>query len=232
VRDSDRSDEDTDGTEGVKGAVQEYWNGRAEEYDNDGISGVRNADQREAWLSVLRSQTGDDSQRILDLGCGTGSVSLLLAELGHEVTGVDLSRRMLERARAKARATDVAVEFHAGDAEALPYSENTFDIVTARHLIWTLPGPEQAITEWRRVLRPGGRLVLIEGYWDFDDSWDGYREIRDDLPLYDGRPPNELIDVLAEYGLEQADAELLMDSALWGETPDQELYIVTVDIPN
>ncbi|THE64780.1 class I SAM-dependent methyltransferase [Salinadaptatus halalkaliphilus] len=232
MTDAPRSTEDADAANRVKKTVQAYWNGRAAEYDEDGISGIHTTDQREAWLSMLRSRTGEGARRVLDLGCGTGTVSLLLAELGHEVTGVDLSPGMLERARRKAQARDRAVELRVGDAEALPFAENAFDVVTARHLIWTLPNPERAIAEWRRVVRPGGRLLLVEGYWDFDDAWEGYREIRDDLPLYDGRPPAELVEFLASRGLEQTDAEPLMDSTLWGQNPQQELYVVAVDVPN
>ncbi len=70
--------------------MQRYWNGRAESHDDVGISGVHTDDQREAWLSVLRTWTGDGSNRVLDLGCGTETISLLLAEFGRDVTGVDI----------------------------------------------------------------------------------------------------------------------------------------------
>ncbi|AFZ73859.1 class I SAM-dependent methyltransferase [Natronobacterium gregoryi] len=215
----------------VKDAVRKYWNGRADEYDDDGISGVHTDTQREAWLSLLRELTTDGTRRVLDLGCGTGTVSLLLAELGYDVTGLDISSGMLERARSKARKADCTIEYHTGDAETLPFAENAFDVVTARHLIWTLPHPETAIDEWRRVVQPGGRLVLVEGYWDFDEPWEGYREIHDALPLYDGRPPTELVAFLADHGLEDVDCEPLMDPVFWGQRPDQELYVVTIDVP-
>lgn len=222
---TNRSDED------VKETVQQYWDGRADSFDDDSQHGIHSDEQHEAWLSVLREWTGEPPQRVLDLGCGTGVVSLLLAELGHDVTGVDFSEEMLEQARAKAAQTELSVEFERGDAEALTQSEDDYDLVTGRHLIWTLPSPPTAIEEWRRVVRPGGRIVLIEGHWDFDDPFDGYEEIHDDLPLYDGRPPEELADFLAEQGLENVESEPLMDAVFWGEEPNYEQYITVGEVP-
>lgn len=218
-------------TADVKEAVQQYWNGRADAYDDDGISGIHTETQREAWRSVLRTWTGARPRRVLDIGCGTGSLTLLLAALGHDVAGVDLAPDMLGRAREKARRADLDVDFHAGDAENLSFADDTYDLLTARHLLWTLPNPSDALEEWRRVAKPGSTVVLVEGYWDFDDAWDGYREIHTDLPLYHGRPPEELADVLARQGLEEIEHDSLMDPELWGDAPDQELYVLSATVP-
>lgn len=225
----DGSDED------VKDLVREYWDGRADSFDDESHHAVHSDEQREAWLSVLRRWFGDGDapRRILDVGCGTGVISVLLAELGHDVAGIDVSTEMLERARAKAadRTPDRPVEFQVGDAEAIPYPDDAFDAVTARHLVWTLPNPSNAIREWQRVVRPGGRIVLIEGHWDFDDPWDEYEEIHDELPLYRGRPPAELVDFLRDRGLENVESEPLMESVLWGEEPEYEQYVAVGDVP-
>ncbi|ELY95877.1 class I SAM-dependent methyltransferase [Natrialba taiwanensis] len=216
--------------EPVKAVVQQYWNGRAESYDDDGISGVHADEQREAWLSVLRPWVGEGPQSVLDLGCGTGTLSVLLAAAGHDVTGIDLSPEMLGRAREKAQRAGLSIDFGVGDAEQLPVPENGYDVVTARHLIWTLPTPAAAVQEWRRVVRPGGRLVLVEGYWDFPEPFEGYETIHDDLPLYDGRPPAELAAFLREGGFDTVECEPLSEPVLWGEEPEQELYLVAVDV--
>lgn len=75
---------------------------------------------------------------VLDIGCGTGTLSVLLAELGYEVLGVDLSPRMLEQAALKAARHRVAVRFELGDA-ARPEVDGSFDVVLSRHVLWALP---------------------------------------------------------------------------------------------
>ncbi|WP_018256467.1 class I SAM-dependent methyltransferase [Halomicrobium katesii] len=216
--------------DGVKAAVREYWDDRADSFDDDSQHGIHSGAQRDAWLSVL-SVAGEPTKRILDVGCGTGVISLLLAELGHDVTGVDFAPEMLEQARTKVEQSELSAAFEHGDAENLARSTNAYDVVTARHLIWTLPEPERAINEWRRVVHPGGRLVLIEGHWDFDETFAGYEGIRDDLPLYDGRPPEELAAFLRERGIENVEYEPLADADLWGQEPNYEKYVLVGDAP-
>ena len=220
-----------EGNDGVKRLVRRHWNGRAATFDDESQHGVHTDEQHDRWVKVLREWTGDDPLRILDVGCGTGVVSLLLAELGHDVTGVDFAPEMLERARAKARRADRSVEFCRGDAEALPIRDDAVELVSARHLVWTLPDPEAAIEEWKRVVEPGGRILLIEGYWEHPEPWDEYEEIHDDLPMYHGRPPEELREFLAEKGLKGIEHEPLMDPVLWGREPRHEYYIVTGEVP-
>ncbi|MHB8694095.1 MAG: class I SAM-dependent methyltransferase [Solirubrobacteraceae bacterium] len=121
--------------------------------------------QRQAWLELLSSAAPGAPARALDVGCGTGFLALRLAELGHTVTGVDFSPQMIERARDKADRAGLEIDFRVSDAVALDSAEETYDLLVARHVIWNLPDPERAVAEWLRVLRPGGRLLLIEGRW-------------------------------------------------------------------
>ncbi|WP_226482128.1 class I SAM-dependent methyltransferase [Natrinema amylolyticum] len=210
----------------VKDLVRRHWNDRAPTFDDASHHGIHTDDQRDRWSSVLREWTGDDPRQVLDIGCGTGVISLLLAGLGHDVTGVDVAPRMLERARAKAERANRSIEFYRGDAEALAVPDDAVELVTARHLIWTLPNPERAIEEWQRVVEPGGRILVIEGYWDHDEPWDEYEEIHDNLPMYDGRPPDELRSVLTRHGLRDIEYEPLLDPVLWGREPHHEYYIM------
>lgn len=222
-----RSDQPEDD---IKAAIREYWGDRADSFEDDSQHGIHSDAQREAWLSVLRPWTGEPTKQILDVGCGTGVISLLLAELGHDVTGVDFASEMLDQARTKVDQSELSATFQRGDAENLTQPDDSYDLVTARHLIWTLPSPERAIEEWRRVIRPGGRIVLIEGHWDFDETFEGYEEIHNDLPLYDGRPPEELKAFLQEQGLETVEYELLEDPLLWGQKPNYEKYIMVGNV--
>ncbi|WP_436925561.1 class I SAM-dependent methyltransferase [Halosimplex amylolyticum] len=215
----------------VKTLVRRHWNGRAATFDDESQHGIHTEAQRERWLSVLREWTGERPRQTLDVGCGTGVVSLLLAALGHDVTGVDFAPAMLERARTKAARAGLPVGFVRGDAERLPVPDDAVDLLTARHLVWTLPDPQGALREWRRVVEPGGRLVLIEGFWDHDEPWDEYEAIHDDLPMYDGRPPAAMRETLESCGFRSVDHEALADPVLWGREPRHEYYLAVGTVP-
>ncbi|MGW7042954.1 class I SAM-dependent methyltransferase [Streptomyces avermitilis] len=139
------------------------WDAESATFDDEPDHGLRDAVVREAWAARLRDWLPGRACDVLDLGCGTGSLSLLASEQGHRVTGVDLSPAMVGLARAKAAGRDAA--FLVGDAAAPPVGEERFDVVLVRHVLWTLPDPGRALRRWCGLLRPGGRLVLVEGVW-------------------------------------------------------------------
>jgi flavin reductase (DIM6/NTAB) family NADH-FMN oxidoreductase RutF/protein-L-isoaspartate O-methyltransferase len=113
-------------------------------------------------LTLLADPSPD--ARCLDIGCGTGRIVRdLAARSRHVVTGVDPSAPMLERARMRARKLGAEnVSFEEGRAEALPFANESFDCVTASNLLLHLADPVAALKEAARVLRPGGRLALLE----------------------------------------------------------------------
>jgi ubiquinone/menaquinone biosynthesis C-methylase UbiE len=207
----------------VKETVRRHWAGRAATFDQAPNHGLHSEPQRAAWLELLRTWSGSEPLDALDVGCGTGFLALLLAHLGHRVAGVDVAEEMLRLAREKAAAAGRAIAFRPADAERLPFEDASFDLIVERHVIWTLPDPHGALAEWGRVLRPGGRLVLIEGAWQTTGHAD-YALIRDALPLYGGRPAAELAVLVAASGLAEPEAEPLMDAVLWGEAPERERY--------
>jgi ubiquinone/menaquinone biosynthesis C-methylase UbiE len=156
--------------------IRRHWDRRASTFDNEAGHGLVSDDQRVAWLNLLSRVTGPASQRVLDVGCGTGFVASRFAELGHTVTGVDLSPQMVDRAREKARQAALQITFQVGDAVSLDARDCSYDLVVARHVIWNLPDPRRGVVEWLRVLRPEGRLMLIEGKWaDSADLEPSYR---------------------------------------------------------
>ena len=97
-------------------------------------------------------------RRILDVGCGTGLMSAKLAASGRRVLGVDISTAMIERAR---RTSDPRTEFIHGDAEKLPAEDCDFNAVVNLISFHHYPNPSRTVAEFRRVLRPNGRLILI-----------------------------------------------------------------------
>lgn len=99
-------------------------------------------------------------QRVLDVGCGTGVVAVTAARGGAQVTGLDLTPQLLERARENSRIAGVAVEWREGDAESLPFEDAAFDIVLSQFGHMFAPRPEVAAAEMLRVLKPGGTIAF------------------------------------------------------------------------
>jgi len=89
----------------------------------------------------------------------------LLAEMGHDVVGIDISEGMLSVARKKAKERGVSPDLGIGDAESLDFEDRCFDAVVSRIVLWTLHHPEGAISEWRRVLKSGGKVYAFESDW-------------------------------------------------------------------
>jgi len=149
--------------ERIKNGVRRYWDYGSQFYDT--APGYDGDEERSLWIGYLSRAIGLEPKEILDVGTGTGAIALLLAELGHSVTGVDFSKGMMEVARKKALAGGSAARFLEGDVENLSFEDGTFDCVTARYVLWTMANPEKAVREWVRVVKPGGMIVIIDGKW-------------------------------------------------------------------
>lgn len=150
-------------TESVRQRIVATWTRGAADYDLDPGHGLLTPALEEVWLATLQSLLGEEPLDVLDVGTGTGILAVLIARLGHRVTGLDLTPAMLDRARLRAHEAGVDVEWHVGDAMHLPFDERRFDAVVSRHLLWTLPEPARAFAEWRRVVRPGGFVAWFDG---------------------------------------------------------------------
>ncbi|GAA3793198.1 class I SAM-dependent methyltransferase [Streptomyces phyllanthi] len=186
------------------------WDAEAVTFDDEPDHGLRDPEVRRAWAERLEDWLPVRASDVLDLGCGTGSLALLAAERGHRVTGVDLSPAMVDRARAKLAGR--AAVFLVGDAAAPPVGEERFDVVLVRHVLWALPDPARALRRWCGLLRPGGRLVLVEGVWGTVDPA--------------SIPVERLTGLLAPL-VEDVRVERLSDDArLWGREVADERYAV------
>jgi demethylmenaquinone methyltransferase/2-methoxy-6-polyprenyl-1,4-benzoquinol methylase len=137
-------------------AVRSMFDRISPVYDAMNRTMTMGLDQR--WRRATVAAVVRPGDRVLDACCGTGDLALASARTGARVTGVDFSERMLERARRKAP----EVEWVQGDALALPLSDASFDAATVGFGVRNLDDLEAGFAELRRVLRPGGRLGILE----------------------------------------------------------------------
>ncbi|WP_461084011.1 class I SAM-dependent methyltransferase [Streptomyces deserti] len=146
----------------VKDTVRSVYQRVAEEYD-ERIPGAGPSDdmftaaERSFLLNKVKA-----GQRVLDMGCGTGRFTVPMAERGAQVTGLDLSRAMLDVLGGKLAARGLHAELREGDMAALPFPDESFDVVTSMLALMHIPLQDRpkVFAEVRRVLRPGGRMLL------------------------------------------------------------------------
>src|SRR5580698_965803 len=98
--------------------------------------------------------------QLLDVACGTGNSAIPAARAGGRVTGVDIAPNLLEQARVRAAAEQLEILFQEGDAEQLPYPDESFDFVITMFGAMFAPRPERVAGELMRVCRPGGQIAM------------------------------------------------------------------------
>lgn len=148
----------------LRDEIKAYWSLRAETFDSQPGHEIFSEEERTAWHALFRKHLGEGKSRAaLDLACGTAVISHLLDDLGFKVTGLDWAEPMLERARVKAAARGRNIRFLMGDAERTMEADGSYDVITNRHLVWTLVDPLACFREWHRVLKPGGKLLIVDG---------------------------------------------------------------------
>lgn len=111
-----------------------------------------------AMLHAIGEPTGLE---ILDAGCGEGYLSRILAKKGANATGIDSSTKLIEAARSQNLADVLSVSFDIGSVDDLPYPDSSFDLVVCNHLVNDLFDPSKPISEFARVLRSSGRLIIL-----------------------------------------------------------------------
>ena len=186
----------------------EVWDAEAESFDEEPDHGLHDPVVRDAWRALIRSVVPPIPSRIADLGCGTGSLALLLAEDGHSVDGIDFSPEMVRRAQAKA-GTYPGMTFRIGDASVPDLPAATYDVVLCRHVLWALPSPADALARWVDLLVPDGRVVLVEGNWSTGA----------------GLRAEQTVALVEGAGLTPT-LRPLPDPAYWGKRIDDERYLV------
>src|SRR5665213_2423272 len=186
----------------------EFWDGEAGAFDQQPDHGLDDPFVRAAWSGLLLPLLPALPARIADIGCGTGSVSLLLAEAGHRVFGLDISPAMVARAREKFATSGYSADILVGDAAAPPWTPGSFEVVITRHVLWAMPDPDAALIRWLDLLAPGGILILVEGLW-----WTGA-----------GISAAQVSDLVLRHRV-AAEVTMLDDASFWGGPIRDERFI-------
>ncbi len=141
-------------------SARRYFADNAEDWDTIRALHIADAAVEAAILKAVGDRAFDS---LLDLGTGTGRLLELLAPLAVRAIGLDASAAMLAVARANLDRAHVAnAQVRLGDIQHLPFAKNSFDVVTVHQVLHYLDEPERAIAEAARVLRPGGRLLVVD----------------------------------------------------------------------
>ncbi|MGB7068242.1 MAG: class I SAM-dependent methyltransferase [Pyrinomonadaceae bacterium] len=98
--------------------------------------------------------------KVLDVACGSGNLAIAAAKKGADVTGIDIADNLIEAAQKRAEAEGLQIRLEVGDAEAMPYEDNSFDLVMTMFGAMFAPRPEVTASELIRVCRPGGRVAM------------------------------------------------------------------------
>jgi 2-polyprenyl-3-methyl-5-hydroxy-6-metoxy-1,4-benzoquinol methylase len=215
--------------------AREYWDAAAATFDESPDHGLHDPIVRRAWEEHLARWVSAPRASILDVGCGTGSLSVVLAELGHEVTGIDVSPAMVAQAEAKALAAgqragqrargqaggpaEGLVTYKVMDAAYPQFAPRRFDVILCRHVLWALSEPAAVLRRWVELLRPGGRLLVVEGFWSTGSGLHSATivEAVEALPL-----PASMLGVQVEDLSDQPD--------LWGGEVHDERYAVIAEL--
>ena len=149
--------------------IQNYWNHR-----NTGYSKVNQKElegiQRERWKEQFkRLLFANRNLKVLDIGTGPGFFTIILEELGYTaITGIDISNKMLEVAKKNIQQygkENSSIQLIQMDAQNLEFDSESFDIIVSRNVTWNLEKPQQAYSEWLRVLKPNGALFIFDANW-------------------------------------------------------------------
>lgn len=189
--------------------IAEFWDNQAASFDESPDHGLLDPGVRETWSRLILPLMPEMPAVVADLGCGTGSLSVLLAERGFDVRGFDLAPRMVEAARVKAQNAGVSASFEVGDAATPNLEDKSVDVILVRHVLWAIPDPRAAIVNWDRLLKPNGRMILIEGHW-----WTG-----------GGLTAAQTSEIVLQVR-EEARVRTLEDPALWGKEIGDERYLI------
>lgn len=151
--------------------IETAWSADAGGYDRAIQKQLNNKEDVKHWRDELRLVLGETPLRVLDVGCGPGFFTIMLARLKHHVTSIDGAEGMVERAVNNLKNEALNANVYQGDAVLLEKEEeNSLDAIVSRDVIWTLYDPEKAFIRWKSLLKDGGKIIIYDGDYRRDQS--------------------------------------------------------------
>lgn len=175
----------------LTGEIRRYWDERSRGYSLATRMGLNNKEDQ--TRRIIRESIPDTRRLcVLDIGTGAGYAAIILAQMGHDVTAVDNSELMLEKARANARAFRVDIQFVQADLHDLGrmFDAFQFDAIVAKDTMWGITDPVGAYSDWIHLVRPGGYILIIDGNYYLDIYDEEYAKRRRFYDMRDGKDNN------------------------------------------
>lgn len=172
----------------------ERWTESAENFNQSVQNQLFDEQSVKIWTEVIvENAPQKEGLKVLDIGTGPGFFAIILSKIGYQVTGIDCTPDMISNAIDNAKQQGVNPNFMVMDSHALEFEDNTFDMIVNRNVTWTLYDPIKAYAEWKRILKPDGKLLIFDANWymsHFDagignkmiEGMRQYREKYGDLP--------------------------------------------------
>lgn len=144
------------------GKITNGWEISAKGYSNI-VQDDFHSPRREIWTDLILSGAPQKGpMEILDVGTGPGVFATILSLAGHHLTGIDISPKMLEQAKANSARYGVSPTYLLMNSQELTFAENSFDMIVSRDVVWIMEHPEEVYASWLRILKPGGRIVVFD----------------------------------------------------------------------
>jgi len=165
----------------------------------------RDEELSKEYYRLIAAYAKDKKIKALDIGCGPGIASMMLADMGNDVTAIDWSEGMLEQIAKNSKEAGLTIDIKKMDAQNLSFEDGTFDLIVSSRLVWNLPDPFRAYSEWIRVLKPEGTMILYDGNYFLEK--DGKKapgpvsEDDDEPQMYQGADFRIIRDVAKELPL-------------------------------
>lgn len=177
------------------------WTDSSNNYSNL-IKTELNCFKKQAWTDIIMENAGKNkTMTVLDIGTGPGFFAIIMSQAGHQVTAIDCTEAMLNEARANAKNAGITADFRVSDGQKLEFDNESFDLIISRNVAWTLLDARQAYSEWKRVLRPDGKIIIFDANWNirlFDEEYmKKYQEDEQEyIRLFDEAPPGYTAEML------------------------------------